>query len=338
MYFENAIRNFEFHGDPDAAGVFGRFANVPLIIVSAGPSLDRNIHHLRGIEDRCFILAVDTSLRPLKAAGITPHAAIIADPSPMNARHVVGALSPSTFLFAEQAADASALNEASRRFLFALGLFPDSLFRKFGVARSPLDVWGSVATAALDLAIRMKANPIIFAGQDFAYSWGRDYASHTIFHDVPFSVEYSGRIQMQDIFGKPIRTTENLVAYRDFFTRKMAAHPHTRFINATEGGILKDGVELLSLQEAVSQACTKTVNVAGALARHHQTKRVTPDALKHLLRVLQSKSEDCDCLREFLDLVAKESVLKDDAAAFGEKIQWAVDLLQRHPVLAGATR
>jgi hypothetical protein len=30
-----------------------------VLIVSAGPSLDRNIRELRGIEDYCLILAVD---------------------------------------------------------------------------------------------------------------------------------------------------------------------------------------------------------------------------------------------------------------------------------------
>src|SRR2546425_6410828 len=81
MYFENVLANFEYQGEPDAGCLFGRFRNVPLVIVSAGPSLDRNIRELRNMEGRCFILAVDTALRPLLAAGVAPHAVIIADPT-----------------------------------------------------------------------------------------------------------------------------------------------------------------------------------------------------------------------------------------------------------------
>src|SRR5947207_12101996 len=97
-YFQNAVRNFRYQRDADAGLLFGRFRNVPLVIVSAGPSLDLNIEELRGIEDRCFILSVDTALRPLLAAGVTPHAVITADPSEMNARHVAGVMPLSTYL------------------------------------------------------------------------------------------------------------------------------------------------------------------------------------------------------------------------------------------------
>jgi hypothetical protein len=78
-----------------------------LIIVSAGPSLDRNIHELRGLLDRCFVLSVDTALRPLLAAGVVPHAVLIADPTELNARHVVGVMPDSVYLIAEQAVNAS---------------------------------------------------------------------------------------------------------------------------------------------------------------------------------------------------------------------------------------
>ncbi|MBI2577665.1 MAG: hypothetical protein HYV77_02365, partial [Candidatus Wildermuthbacteria bacterium] len=63
-----------------------------------------------------------------------PHAVIAADPTELNAQHVAGAIPPSTYLIAEQAVHGSAMQAASRRFLFGLGLFPDPLFKKFGFA------------------------------------------------------------------------------------------------------------------------------------------------------------------------------------------------------------
>src|SRR5262249_55527144 len=145
-----------------------------------------------------------------------PHAVMVADPSELNARHVAGAVPESVYMIAEQSVQPVALASASRRFLFGLGLFPDPLFTKYGFGKSTLEVWGSVSTAALDLACRMGANPIIFAGQDFAFSRGREYASNTIFHANPFSPEIGGPLEERDIQGNPVRTTENLIAYRDF--------------------------------------------------------------------------------------------------------------------------
>jgi hypothetical protein len=324
MYFENALANFTYQSDPDAGQLFGRFKNVPLVIVSAGPSLDRNIRELRGMESRCFVLAVDTALRPLLAAGINPDAVIIADPQELNARHVAGAVPESTYLIAEQAVHPSALQAASRRFLFGLGLFPDSLLAKFGLAKSSLQVWGSVATGALDLACKMGANPIIFAGQDFGYSWGREYAAHTMFDGRYFNIEERGTHRERDIWGREIRTTENLIAYRDYFVRKMRQTSGVRFINATEGGIVTEGAEILSLRDALYQSCSGAVDVGHILDNAHNPLPLGEGrvraAMDHLSQVLQTRSTACGCLPAFLELTAKEALLRKDDEAVNRSI------------------
>jgi hypothetical protein len=327
MYFENVIRNFQYQGDADAGHLFGRFKGKPLVIVSAGPSLDRNIRELQDMEGRCFLLAVDTALRPLLEMGIAPHAVIIADPQELNAKHIVGVMPKETFLIAEQGVHFTALEAASRRFLFGLGLFPDPLLARFGFPRTPLNVWGSVATAALDLACKVEASAVIFTGQDFAFSWNRKYASHTIFGDSTLeSTGSSGRagIFETDIWNHAIPTTENLVAYRDFFVRRMKAERHVRFINASEGGILTEGAELLSLGDALHQCCKLPMNAESILESCHQVQPVTMEALDHLRRVLRREIEDSASLAGFLDLVAKEAVLKKDRAGVDEAIAWGL--------------
>lgn len=322
MYFENVLANFEYQSGADAGLLFGRFTGVPLVIVSAGPSLDRNVRELIGTENRCFILSVDTALRPLLAAGIVPHAVVVADPTELNARHVAGAIPPSTYLIAEQAVHGSAMQAASRRFLFGLGLFPDPLFKKFGFAKSRLEVWGSVATAALDLACRMGANPVIFAGQDFAYSWDRNYSNNTIFDGNPFRPS-GEELFAADIWGRQIPTTENLIAYRDFFVRKIRQTSGVRFINATEGGILTEAVEILSLRDALYQ-CRSSVDVRRVLSDCWRPKPASFAALGHLYEVLETRNAGCECLNGFLDLTAKEHLLKRDEAALNERILWGL--------------
>jgi hypothetical protein len=324
MYFENVIRNFQYLGDADLGSLLGKFQNHPLVIVSAGPSLDRNVRELRGIEDYCLIVAVDTALRPLLEAGVTPHAVIIADPTELNARHVVGALPKETFLIAEQGVHSSAMAGAARRFLFGLGLFPDLLFAKFGVQRTRLNVWGSVATAALDFACQSGAGTVILAGQDFGYSWNRDYARHTIFDFMAVDPDKEPEILARDIWNRDIPTSENLVAYRDFFVRRMKSEPRIRFINATEGGILTEAAEILSLRDALYQSCSRPAHARALLESSHQTRKVTRAPLDHLKRALRSRSADCGCREGFLDLVAKEAVLRGDQAAQNEAIDWGL--------------
>jgi hypothetical protein len=327
MYFENVVRNFRFQGDADAGRLLGRFKGKPLVIVSAGPSLDRNIRELQAMESRCFLLAVDTALRPLLEMGIAPHAVIIADPQELNAKHIVGVMPKETFLIAEQGVHFTALEAASRRFLFGLGLFPDPLFAKFGFPRTPLNVWGSVATAALDFACQVKAGTVIFTGQDFAFSWNRRYASHTIFWDSPLqTADLNGTFE-RDIWNQPTPTTENLVAYREFFVRRMKADPQIRFINATEGGILTEGAEILSLRDAIHQCCNQPMNAGSILKSCHQTQPARVEALHHLQKVFRREIEDNTCLAGFLDLVAKEAVLKHDHVGVNEAISWGLSVM-----------
>jgi hypothetical protein len=324
-YFQSAIHNFKYQSDADAGLLFGQFHNVPLVIVSAGPSLDRNIHHLPGFQDRCFILSVDTAVRPLLAAGITPHAAIIADPSELNARHIVGAIPESTYLIAEQAIHESAMQSATRRFLFGLGLFPDHLFAEFGFGKSRIEAWGSVATTALDLACRIGANPIIFIGQDFAYSWNRTYALNTIYNGDANDLAQYSKVRARDIWGDEVYTTENLIAYRDFFVRRMKQAKGIRFINATEGGILTQGAEILSLQDALDQCALRRININQMIEDCYRPSQTSPEALLHLRQVLVSRKNDCACLQGFIELTAKEHVLKRNQTEIKNRIQWGIE-------------
>jgi hypothetical protein len=325
LYFKNVVSNFSYQADPDAGLLFDRFENIPLIIVAAGPSLDRNIHELRDLHNRCFVLAVDTALRPLLAAGVTPHAVLIADPTELNARHVLGVVPESVYLIAEQAVDAGALSSARHRFLFGVGLFPDSLCNKYGFGKRSLQLWGSVATGALDLALKMGANPIVFTGQDFAYSWGRNYVRNTIFHDYEFDADLNGTHHEVDVWGNKIPTTENLIAYRDFFVRKIRQTSGVRFINATEGGILTEAVEIMSLRDALTQCCASRLDIAAILERAYKSRPRVSDvneAIHHLHGVLERRDFSCGCLGGFLELTAKEALLKKNEVDVSERILW----------------
>jgi hypothetical protein len=195
-----------------------------------------------------------------------------------------------------------------------------------------------VATSALDLACRMGANPIIFVGQDFAYSWNREYASHTIFHGSYSDVSVVGTSRSRDIRGEEIPTTENLIAYRDYFVRRMTQAAATRFINATEGGILTQGAEILPLKVALQQHCIRKLDASAIFENCNRPSAISSDALQHLRQVLQYRRTDCDCLRGFLELTAKEHVLKGDECEMKKAIlrglQIVSDGVRRDPVLA----
>ncbi|MDR3321432.1 MAG: DUF115 domain-containing protein, partial [Synergistaceae bacterium] len=52
----------------------GKFEGRPFVVVSAGPSLDKNFGLLKDIQDKCVILATDAVLGKMLRSGIRPHA------------------------------------------------------------------------------------------------------------------------------------------------------------------------------------------------------------------------------------------------------------------------
>src|SRR5437764_344282 len=80
-YLLNTLTNLPVIArEANAGALFDGFSDVPAIIVSAGPSLDRNIPKLRKFHDRGLMIAVDTALRPLLGAGIYPQLVVSVDP------------------------------------------------------------------------------------------------------------------------------------------------------------------------------------------------------------------------------------------------------------------
>jgi hypothetical protein len=268
---------------PGVINFAGMFSGTPAVIVSAGPSLDKNIHDLRGCEDRVLILSTDTALKPLLAAGIDPHFVLTGDPSHANYLHVKGAPSRQALLVAEATSFPGVFREFEEKTITCI--FENSSLRSLSDLlgnKGTIRAWGSVATMALDFALLLGCNPIAFIGQDLAHTDGRIYCSGTYFDAEWFAgiispEQWQMRLQnlrsgrrtlaMEDIHGKPIESTDKLASYWNWILKVLRAHPEVRFINATEGGILRDTLEISSLKETLHRHCTNNLGLRKTVRR-----------------------------------------------------------------------
>jgi hypothetical protein len=242
---------------PPVRTLFDAFKNKPAIIVSAGPSLEKNIDQLADLKDKAVIIGVDTSLRPLLNAGIEPHLICTGDPQEANWKHLRSTETTDAHLIAEP-----------MTFPMSIEYFRDRLFiASYGdkvmnwLARFIPDVghtlcWGSVATMAFDVARKMSCDPIIFVGQDLSFPGGRTYVKGTYFEDEDkqdMSVENFEKkhrtYTLDDIHGNPVKTNRQMFAYKEWF-RVEFGRTSARIINATEGGILKENCEIMTLRDA----------------------------------------------------------------------------------------
>ena len=95
----NTLKNLPIlAGAPDIAVLKGAFEGRTMILISAGPSLDESLEFVRENEDRCVIVAVNSSYRALRNAGIVPHFVLAADPYEYTAKGFDGVSCDGTIL------------------------------------------------------------------------------------------------------------------------------------------------------------------------------------------------------------------------------------------------
>lgn len=250
----------------------GILQGVPAILVGGGPSLDRNVRLLKDYQDKAVILAVDSAVPALLENGITPH--------------FVSTIDPDDVIF-EKMADYAGTSQSFS--LLCLGHVTTTIPKTFPArqvfwcySQNPIDTWNRVSlggevvindvqtVAHLNLlgALTMGCSPLIFIGQDLAYTGRQDHAAHTV---LTSREQMEERLQNKNDMlwvkgncGDEVPTDRALFGMIKHFEHLIAAHPNT-YINATEGGAFIQGTEILPLQEALASHCRHEKDVAASL-------------------------------------------------------------------------
>lgn len=254
----------------------------PAFIVAAGPSLDRNIDQLRCIENRGWIFAVDTSLKPLANRRITPHFVVSKDPTDKNVAHfsTVDNESSPILLFDPQV-DPSIprkfgrgtlcmpnRNHALHAYIDGLELTHDDLL--------PLST--NVAIAAFHAAAHMGCDPIVLVGLDLCFSnqqshshaAGTAWFSETVYTPGSATLQYiqgeqCDRIQVievEGIDGQRYPTTPNFYESLKLLESFIEQRPGITCIDASEGGARIVGTTVMSLREAIAQYCHAVLDLS----------------------------------------------------------------------------
>jgi len=294
----------------DAGALDGAFAGVPAIVAAAGPSLNASFGDIALVAEHALLISCDTATRPLLSVGLQPHFIVALDPSESNAMHL-SALHPpgSAWLVAEGSVHPMGFSQFDgRTFTFRVSTHhPWPLLNALGVDRAQLAAWGSVATTALDLAVRLGCNPIIFVGFDLAFTNHRPYCRGTIFEAQWASwVSSGGHTYEQiwsaaidrwpatverDIYGHEARTAPHLVAFRDWLRQRIVNTPSTRFVNATPGGILHH--ETIVLASAAATLANAPILTASAIEQQTAARhRPNHDTVSAWFRAVDALTSD----------------------------------------------
>jgi len=265
---------------PPVTKLRGKLNGVPMVIISPGPSLDKNIKHLKELQGHALLVAPAQTAMALSKAGITPNIIVVADPS--------------DYLYV--------MNDFSMEDVDALWLgvaCHPTFYRKYSEkiytynVNSGLDDWiskifendinlgsgGSVSVGILAMGISLECNPIVLVGQDLALTDGRQYArdsadgntrlkfsddrksyavenmSAGMLNHAPDGAQLQTTIMAPGYYGGEVATRWDYNGYRIEMERiaeqLKSSNDNISLLNCTEGGAYIEGFIHMPLTEGI---------------------------------------------------------------------------------------
>ncbi len=206
----------------------------PIVIVASGPSLNLNLEKLKSIRDKVVIFAVGSSLKLLMNYGIKPDMITIIDPQEIVYNQFQGFENldvPLCFL-------STASNLAVTKYNGPKYKFYNSKENSKGTI---IETGKSVATAALNIAIKGRAETIIFIGQDLAFINDKSHADNYANETITLGDEIAKKVE--GIGGTTLKTTEGWLYFKKWIEDKIFENPQIKFINCSSGARIKGTIE-----------------------------------------------------------------------------------------------
>ncbi|NLY74095.1 MAG: DUF115 domain-containing protein [Firmicutes bacterium] len=262
-WVSNAIKNLPtIINSPGVKHFFNQFNGIPAIIVSAGPSLEKNIHLLNDIKDKAVIICAGTSIRAMRKFGVSPHFLVAFDGTDYNKKIYANLdLDDICLIYNYRFNDAALSYFGGKKVYMKLDTetFSDFLSLKlgnyeFGTVRSGF----SVAHPSVDLAIKFGCSPVILIGQDLAYTGDKRYAESLYQKVIDRNKLPPNCFITKDIYGQDIVTDKQLDSFRVLFELMVSEYYRDKKIfNATEGGQPIKGVPNHKLADLIDEYCRK---------------------------------------------------------------------------------
>lgn len=314
--FHNLHYLYEGYSIAELQGILPK--DVPVIVVSAGPSLNKNLKDLKAAVGKACIIATDTAMKPLLNAGIVPDLFVIVDglkPAELFEHKDISKTGMVTMTGVS--IEPMALHKGRKYFYDSGSVLETEMIKHINAldereVRVPvIPTGGSVATSAYSLGVQMGARTVILVGQDLALTGNKGHVDGA-FRDekIEIDMESGEYLEVDAVDGGKVITRLDLQLYLDWFEKTIKDWNHILTIDATEGGALIRGSKVMTLKKAIKKYCVKEYNVKWHIAR--------------VPRIVSTSDEKAYVLRFFEDSVKRLEEVKKKAKEglrYYEKLQ-----------------
>ncbi len=260
-----ATNSFENIGNILNSYSIAQFYNVfqgkTAVIVSAGPSLKKNMRLLKEIKGKIPIISVFVAAKVLLAEGIVPDFIVSADNLQEGMSEMYDGIPliydsrvRKTFVDSHKGADIIMMSETDSCSQAIMSKYKKKIVSTYG--------GGSVACDCTSAAEAMGCKNIILIGQDLAYTENKCHVDGTD-HKIknPDEVEHQ-KTEIPAIGGGTVMSDPVFQYYIRWFADYGASKQGiVNLIDATEGGALIKNTEVITFREAIDKYCGDTVDV-----------------------------------------------------------------------------
>ncbi len=189
--------------------------------------------------------------------------------------------------------DIIANNNGPKYFATNDGTIVEELFRQ----KLPgLNAFGSVATLCLSTAYEFGCNPIIFIGQDLAFTDNKTHAD-TIGAKTFDVNERDYKYLVDGYYGGKVPTDNSLEGFLRWIEDFIRDNNNSTFINATEGGAKIKGTIQMTFEEVVKQ-----YTIPKPLIKHELKIVDANNVEKNLSEIVEPYDALKICIKQILDV------------------------------------
>lgn len=268
QWLENVIRNMKYLPQHQHVGILkDKFKNKPVVIVAAGPSLEKQFDLLRENQDKMLIVAVGTAAGILDRHGIRAHIFMGLDGNDSEAKIFKEIKSKDAlFIYAHMIHHEAVESYDGPKMWFV----PEGdhriteLCKRLKIDSASIVSGGSIAHTALAFCDWLECGPIMLIGQDLAYTNNQLYAPGAA--NPEDGMDKRLHILEKDIYGNPIYTKQAFLDFRNWFEDYIKYRMEGKVIyNCTEGGLNIKGAQNEKFSEIISEKCQESTDFIGII-------------------------------------------------------------------------
>ena len=331
----NSLLNLSIYlGSCGVKNFFNVLQGRPVFIVSAGPSLDKNIIELKKARSRGVIFCVDTAVGALAKYDIKPHFIVTGDYRDKARCFDKMPWADVPLLFHIETSPATITAYPGPRIAVASANPLPQLIDNMAGGRGRVEIGQCVAHLAFNVSVAMGAGLIVFVGQDYAFGSNTGYAAGTGREDV----KDGRRCKINSLYdGSQLETKEEFYIYLRYIEERLS-RLKVNAVNATEGGAGIRGCiqkDLALVIEELPQLSDGEIEIKDIVdVRAAACEDYDDNVIRGLLHELKNKIEAV--ISGVKELLNRDDRSQDDFTGFIEENRELLKLIHAYIMLPAA--